>query len=181
MRSNGYNEITDNLTYDHRFQFAGSPGGAPVLPTTPIFSNLEKTGWASGVAYTGFYDIFSLLLPPKYFLNGIKLLSGEDYTHTALSGLRFKFDIPASSVLTKVIKYFIYSDDIYITGSKNLIKLSSGKFLKNTSQVYVNGMRQSPNYGYVEKSSFDLLSGNFSDAYDSLLYTSSVSDNFWNM
>jgi hypothetical protein len=115
------------------------------------------------------------------------LLSGEDYTHTTSSGLRFKFDIPESSVMTRVVNFFASSPDVlssntvYNTGINNLIKLNSGKFLKNTSQVYVNGMRQSPDYGYLEKSSLDLLSGNFSDSYNSLIFTSTVSDNFWNM
>lgn len=178
IRSNRFNEISDNLVYDHHFRFTEVPGG---LPYTPIINVLEKTGQASGSAYTGFGIQLPVIRPDLYFLNGIKLLSGEDYTNTQPSGLRFKFDIPISSVLTKVIDYFISSDSVYMTGSNNLIKLNSGKFLKNTSQVYVNGMRQSPDYGYLEKSSLDLLSGNFSDSYNSLIFTSTVSDNFWNM
>ena len=187
IRSNGYNEITDNLAYDHHFRFTGVPGGAPAVSYTPII-NVLQTGWTSGVPYTGFYESLSfIILPHLYFLNGIKLLSGEDYTHTISSGLRFEFDVPESSVLTRVVHFFASSNDVlignntYITGSKNLIKLNSGNFLKNTSQVYVNGMRQSPDYGYLEKSSFDLLSGDFSDSYNSLIFTSTVSDNFWNM
>jgi hypothetical protein len=173
VRSNSYNEIADNLIYDHHLKLNGS--------YSPIINVLEKTGWASGSAYTGFGITPTIIRPDLYFLNGIKLLSGEDYANTQTSGLRFKFDIPISSVLSKVIDYFLSSGGVYMTGSNNLIRLNSGKFLKNTSQVYTNGMRQVPNYGYVEKSSFDLLSGNFSNSYNSLLYTSSKSDNFWNM
>jgi len=187
IRSNKFNEITDNLFYDHHFRFTGVPGGSPALPYTPII-NLLQTGWASGAAYTGFYDPLQFVIfPHLYFLNGVKLLSGEDYTHTVSSGLRFKFDIPEFSVMTRVVHFFASSPDVlssnavYNTGINNLIKLNSGKFLKNTSQVYVNGMRQSPDYGYLEKSSLDLLSGNFSDSYNSLIFTSTVSDNFWNM
>ena len=181
IRSNGYNEIDDDLVYDHHIKLTGYPGGPIVFPYVPII-NVLSTGWASGAAYTGFpAPSFGIIRPDVYFLNGVKLLSGQDYKNTSLFGLRFEFDIPASSVLTKVIHDFISRGSIYITGSNNLIKLNSGKFLKNTSQVYVNGMRQSPNYGYLEKSSFDLLSGDFSDAYNSTLYTSSMSDNFWNI
>jgi hypothetical protein len=178
IRSNGYNAIDDNLIYDHHFKYTGTFGGS----YDPIMNDFLQTGYTSGAAYTGFGNpILPIINADLYFLNGIKLLSGQDYTNNTTSGLRFKFDIPASSVLTRVVDYFVSSENIYITGSKNLIKLNSGKFLKNTSQVYVNGMRQTPNYGYLEKCHFDLLSGDFYGGYNSLIFTSTVSDNFWNM
>lgn len=176
IRSNGYNEITDNLIYDHHIESTGI-----VLPYTPIV-NVLPTGWASGVAYTGFEaPPFGVILPDLYFLNGIKLLSGEDYANTSSSGLRFKFDIPTSSVLTKVIYSFISSGSVYITGVDNLIKLNSGKFCNNSSQLYMNGLRQLIDNDYIEISKFDILTG--SPVVQSLNYQLSYSSStgFWNI
>jgi hypothetical protein len=187
IRSNGFNEIDDDLFYDHHFRFTGVPGGAPALPYTPII-NVLQTGWASGAAYTGFYDPLPFVIfPHLYFLNGVKLLSGEDYTHTLASGLRFKFDIPESSIMTRVVHFFASSPDIsssntvYNTGVNNLIKLNSGKFCNNSSQLYMNGLRQLIDNDYIEISKFDILSG--SPVSQNLNYqlSYSSSSNFWNI
>ena len=154
------------MIYDHNFS-----------NYTPII-NFLSTGWGSGVAYTSFG---TQIKPDLYFLNGIKLLSGEDYNNTTLSGLRFKFDIPASSVLTKVNDYFISSDSVYISGLNNLIKLNSGNFCNNSSQFYVNGLRQLIDYDYVEVSKFNILTG--SPVKENLNYQLcySQSTDFWNI
>jgi hypothetical protein len=166
VRSNGYNEITDNLIYDHSS-----------LNYTPTI-NFLQTGWGSGAPYTSFG---TQIKPDLYFLNGIKLLSGEDYNNTALSGLRFKFEIPASSVLTKVNDYFVSSNSVYITGVNNLIKLNNGNFCNNSSQFYMNGLRQLIDYDYIEVSKFEILTG--SPVLESLNHQLSYSSlsNFWNI
>lgn len=181
IRSNGYNEIDDDLVYDHHIKLTGYPGGPIVLPYAPII-NVLSTGWASGVNYTGFPPpSFGLILPDLYFLNGIKLLSGEDYNNTTLSGLRFKFDIPTSSVLTKVIYSFISNDGVYMTGVNNLIRLNTGKFCNNSSQLYMNGLRQLIDYDYIEISKFDILTGSpvVQSLNHQLSYSSSTG--FWNI
>ena len=169
IRSNGYNDTNDSLIYDH-FLFNS---GISLLESIYM-----KTGYASGIAVTGFTGAY-VPRANMYFLNGLKLLSGLDYSDQ--TSLNFKFNIPESSVLTRVSNSYISSGLVYLTGINNLIKLNTGKFLKNTSQVYLNGLRQYPNEDYIEYSSLNLLSGNYVEGYNSLLYTSSVSDNFWNM
>ena len=166
IRSNGYNEIDDDLVYDHNFSNY----------TSAI--NFLPTGWGSGVAYTSFG---TQIKPDLYFLNGIKLLSGEDYNNTTLSGLRFRFDIPVSSVLTKVNDYFISSGNVYTTGINNLIKLNTGKFCNNSSQLYMNGLRQLIDYDYIEISKFDILTGSpvAQSLNHQLSYSSSTA--FWNI
>jgi hypothetical protein len=166
VRSNEYNEITDNLIYDHSS-----------LNYTPSI-NFLQTGWGSGVPYTSFG---TQIKPDLYFVNGVKLLSGEDYNNSTLSGLRFKFDIPASSVLTKVNDYFISSNSVYITGVNNLIQLNSGNFCNNSSQLYMNGLRQLIDYDYIEVSKFEILTG--SPVVESLNYqlSYSSSSDFWNI
>jgi hypothetical protein len=173
IRSNGYSEIDDDLIYDHHIKFNNS--------YSAITNVLEKTGWVSGAAYTGFGTSPATIKPDLYFLDGIKLLSGEDYANTLSSGLRFKFDIPISSVLTRVIDNFISSGSVYTTGSNNLIKLNNGKFCNNSSQLYMNGLRQLIDYDYIEISKFEILTGSpvVQSLNHQLSYSSSTG--FWNI
>jgi hypothetical protein len=88
----------------------------------------------------------------ELFLNGVNLTSGKDFIfngtniiltgqNTGISGILFEFPI-------------ILNNE---TGSKNLW---TGKLQRNTSRVYLNGVRQINGVDYVEGGNFDLLTGN---------------------
>jgi hypothetical protein len=161
VRSNGYNESTDSLIYDYSNNISGN-------------SAYLQTGLGSGIDFSSI--VYSSYSDYSLFLNGVKLLSGVDY-----SGNKINFAIPASSVLTKISNNYISSNKIYVTGSSNLIRSSSGKFSNNSSQVYINGLRQELDDDYVEISRFDILTGcpvNPSLEYR-LVYSSS--SDFWNI
>jgi hypothetical protein len=161
VRSNGYNEHTDSLIYDNSNNISGN-------------SVYLQTGLGSGVDFSSI--VYSAYSDYSLFLNGIKLLSGMDY-----SGNKVNFAIPASSVLTKISNNYISNNKIYTTGSSNLIRSNLGKFSNNSSQIYVNGLRQEIDDDYVEVSRFSILTGcpvNSSLEYR-LAYSSSSS--FWNI
>lgn len=161
VRSNGYNESTDSLIYDYSNNISGN-------------SAYLQTGLGSGIDFSSI--VYSSYSDYSLFLNGVKLLSGVDY-----SGNKINFAIPASSVLTKISNNYISSNKIYVTGSSNLIRSSSGKFSNNSSQVYINGLRQELDDDYVEISRFDILTG--CPANPSLEYrlVYSSSSDFWNI
>jgi hypothetical protein len=161
VRSNGYNESTDSLIYDYSNNISGN-------------SAYLQTGLGSGIDFSSI--VYSSYSDYSLFLNGVKLLSGVDY-----SGNKINFAIPASSVLTKISNNYISSNKIYMTGSSNLIRSSSGKFSNNSSQVYINGLRQELDDDYVEISRFGILTGcPVGPSLEYRLVYSSSSD-FWNI
>ncbi len=109
-----------------------------------VFHVTGLTGYA--FTYTG----------QEIYLNGVNLISGYDYVlaagtlnltnvNTGITGYIFEYPI----VLTSQ------------TGASSLI--TGGPFWRNTSNVYINGVRQINRASYVEGATFDLLSGQYFD------------------
>jgi hypothetical protein len=161
IRSNGYNEFSDSLIYDNSSKISGD-------------SVYLQTGLGSGVNFSSILS--STYVDYSLFLNGVKLLSGLDY-----SGNKFNFEIPASSVLIKINNNYISDSKIYISGASNLITNYAGRFSNNSSQVYVNGLRQEIDDDYLEISKFDILTGCpvVTNLNYRLVYSSS--SDFWNI
>jgi len=161
IRSNGYNEISDSLIYDNSSKISGD---AVYL----------QTGLGSGVNFS------SILTSPyadySLFLNGIKLLSGVDYSTNKIN-----FEIPASSVLIKINNNYISDSKIYKTGISNLITNTLGRFSNNSSQVYVNGLRQEIDNEYLEISKFSILTGCVIDQDLNYKLISYSDSDFWNI
>ena len=162
LRSNGYAGSLDTVIYDNSNNISGQSvyltGGFP--------------------AYSDFNGLFSINYPDySIFLNGVKLLSGLDF-----SAAGFSFEIPASSVLTKINNNYISSGKKYISGSLGYFELSGGEcFANNCSQLYVNGLRQRVDSDYVEISKWSLFSGCTSteSTLNQLVYSSY--EDFWNI
>ena len=107
------------------------------------------------------------------------MTSGFDYFNS-----NFVFNIPPSSVLTKINNNYISNNAKYITGSGNLLRLGtngSTSFFKKSSQVYLNGLRQLINNDYAEISRFSILTGcPAKEAVDNQLVYS-FNEEFWNI
>jgi len=104
-------------------------------------------------------------------------LSGLDF-----SAAGFSFEIPASSVLTKINNNYISSGKKYISGSVGYFKLLDGeRFANNNSQLYVNGLRQRVDSHYIEVSKWSLFSGcaTTKSTTNQLVYSSY--EDFWNI
>lgn len=95
------------------------------------------------------------------FFNGIKLVSGQDYTYLSSSGITFPISNPLYEGATGVIFTMPSDDDLdqmsYYQGifSINLQE----PFARNTSMFWVNGIRQNLGETYIETSSVDMISG----------------------
>jgi hypothetical protein len=103
------------------------------------------------------------------FVNGVKMLSGVDYT-----GNSFVFNLSGSNTLTTISTSGIYN--VY-TGVGTGQYGFNGKFLRGSSRVFTNGIRQYLGYDYVESSFHDLLSGDFLNSSGSQIY--STDGDFW--
>jgi hypothetical protein len=162
IRSNGYNDYYDSLIYDYSDAISGE--------STYLYTGAVAGSNISSI-FSSNYSDYSI------FLNGVKMLSGVDY-----SSSQFLFNIPASSVLIKINNNYISNKKQYITGVSNLIFLSGNQaFCNNSSQVYINGLRQLIDYDYCEISRFSILTGCpvYSESNKQFAY--SYSSDFWNI
>ena len=162
IRSNGYADEYDSLVYDNSNSISGN---------FVFLQNSSPAGTSLSSVFSSTYSNYSI------FLNGIKLFSGLDY-----SSSQFLFDIPASSVLIKINNNYISSNKIYVTGLTNELSLNGlGVFSNNSSQFYINGIRQELDNDYVEVSRFSVLTGCpvLSSSDNQLVY--SFSSDFWNI
>ena len=104
------------------------------------------------------------------FYNGILMMSGTDYT-----GNSFIFNIPSGyNLLTFTnVELDVLSNTGIGTGQYSF----GTKYLRDTSQVWVNGVRQYLNLDYLESSRFDLLSGDFQNYSGGMIYSNT--GDFW--
>lgn len=121
------------------------------------------TGGLTGYAFT--YS------GQEIYLNGVNLISGYDYVLT--SGI-----LNLTNANTGITGY-IFEYPIVLapqTGASALI--TGGPFWRDTSNVYLNGVRQVNRLFYVEGAVFDLLSGQYFDNdYISEIYDNN--DFYW--
>lgn len=113
-----------------------------------------NTGNYSVGIFTG---IAGLGLPNSLiFLNGVKLTSGMDYR---LDGINFFLNDQYFYMVTgNLWTYPRVSGDYYLSGTWNNLQTSG--FGRRTSQLFMNGVRQSINNDYFEISKFSPLNNN---------------------
>jgi len=163
MRSdNEFADGFDNVVYDNSNLISGE--------STYLTSEFSST--------SNFNTLFSNNYPDySIFLNGVKLVSGIDYNSTNIL-----FSIPASSVLTKVNNNYISSAKKYVSGSGNSFSLNLGEvFSNNSSQLYINGLRQLIDSDYVEISRYSILTGCPVPSVSNTQLVFSYLDEFWNV
>ena len=164
VRSNGYCGSQDTMIYDNSNFISGM--------SIYLLTGLGSSANFNSVLNSSYQD-FSI------FLNGIKMTSGFDYFNS-----NFAFNIPPSSVLTKINNNYISNNARYITGSGNLLRLGTNgltSFFKKSSQVYLNGLRQLINNDYAEISRFSILTGcPAKEVVDNQLVYS-FDEEFWNI
>lgn len=115
------------------------------IVTYDLFSGVKQnlTGDSFALTYTG----------QEVYLNGLNLVSGLDFT-TSGNAL---YLTPANSGLSGL--FMVSPIGLpYVTGELQIITPST--FARNTSNVYLNGVRQQLGQDYVEGGAFDLLLGN---------------------
>lgn len=167
VRSSGYNEQTDFIFYDY---------------STGL--QLEKYQ-LNADSPTGFsiYSFFSSANSGNsFFLNGVKLIPGLDYV---ASDGRSRATGISGSIYTKINSNYLNNfNNIYYSGSSTLngVQQTSYRFIKENSQVYLNGIREYPLSGYIESSRFDFLTGcPVKSIKNNLIYSTDQSENFWNI
>lgn len=126
------------------------------------------TGIQSGQSFSNISDLNNCLI----FINGVKLVSGQDYILPNISNIDVSFGNNTLSVLT-------LSGNIYYNSGETGTVDFTNKFLKDTSQVYISGLRLAISGDYVEACTLDYLDGDFIElTYNSGIYDNS--DNFFN-
>lgn len=114
-----------------------------------------KSGSQQSFSVTGGLTGFAFAYSgQEVFLNGVNLVSGRDFV---LNAGTFNLFGPATGISGYVFEYPIVLS--YQTGSSNL--LTGLRFQRDTSAVYLNGVRQQNRASYIEGATFDLLSGDF--------------------
>ena len=90
----------------------------------------------------------------QIFLNGLNLISGKDFT----------FDGNMISLINENtgVNGLLFDDSFvlqYVTGNNN-VENYDNKFSRNTSMIYINGLRQLNYSDYIEGAKIDLMNGN---------------------
>lgn len=109
----------------------------------------------------------------EIFLNGVNLVSGYDYI---LDAGTLNLTSRATGISGYIFEYPIVL--AFNTGSFSM--QTGSKFWRNTSNVYLNGVRQQKDSLYIEGATFDLLSGN-SFSYNDVINVYNNSDLFWDI
>jgi hypothetical protein len=136
-QSGTYLQSTDSVIHDH--------SSSMDMEQVEIVSQLP--------AGTSISSVFSSSAANcSIFLNGQKLISGIDFNSS------FLIEIPSESVLIKVSNEYICDDYLYLTGLGNRF-ISPNKFMRGTSILYTNGLRQEISKNYDEISKYSILSG----------------------
>jgi hypothetical protein len=95
----------------------------------------------------------------EIYLNGVNLISGYDYTVTG--------NLLALTSRNTGIDGDIFEIPIVLTSTTGRFTVQIGApFWRDTSNVYLNGVRQDEDVLYVEGGAYDLLSGQFFDYSD---------------
>lgn len=111
------------------------------------------------------------------FKNGQKLIKNRDYILSGPTSITLTLDngTEENSYIVKEIP----DNFIYYSGNSGFFRLS-GRFNNSCSQVYFNGIKQKINNNYIENSSFDLISGNFSEKLNQNIILDFLEERFYN-
>jgi hypothetical protein len=121
--------------------------------------NSGQTDCIKNFSITGGTRSFSSIFNKNIFFNGQKLVSGIHFVETnpgiiTISGTNFIFT-GTSGNLCFVPKNY----DYFNTMSGSSIFNSNAKFFQNSSEIYINGIRQTNIDDYIELSKFNLKTG----------------------
>ena len=115
----------------------------------------SKSGEKNGYLITGGLINFPINYSgQQIFLNGLNLISGYDFTKSGSQIVLTDFN----TGITGFISEYPLIKNIETTGSSYRFEFQ--KFSRNSSMVFLNGVRQRNKYDYIESSNVDLLSGN---------------------
>jgi hypothetical protein len=111
----------------------------------------------------------------EIFFNGVNFISGYDFVSTG-TGITLTGSFTGSGITGYIFEYPIVLT--FKTG--NYSELSGQRFNRDSSNVYLNGIRQGLGIDYIEGSVWDMLSGNYfnnSQNYQIIIYNDN--NNFW--
>lgn len=125
-------------------------------PSDIIWLDLKsgsKKSYPVAGGQTGFQFAYS---GQEIYLNGVNLISGYDYLVTAGTGVYL-------TARNTGVNGDIFEIPIVLTSTTGrfTIQVNTQPFWRDTSNVYLNGVRQEEDSLYIEGSPFDLLSGQF--------------------
>lgn len=109
----------------------------------------------------------------EIFLNGINLISGNDYINNG-TGITFIGNFTG-------ITGYIFEYPIVLTfQTGNYSEITGQRFDRDSSSVYLNGVRQGNGLDYIEGSVWDMFSGNYfnnTQNYQTIIYNDN--NNYW--
>lgn len=109
----------------------------------------------------------------EIFLNGVNLVSGYDYINNGTG-------ITLTSLNTGITGYIFEYPIVLAFKTGNYSEVTGQRFDRDTSNVYINGIRQGIGLDYIEGSAFDLLSGNyFNNSQNYLNFIYNDNNTFW--
>ena len=117
-----------------------------------VFIDISKSGhiFFENIENSGGY--INLIEGYDFFINGQKLISGIDYNFNTNT---IYFNNGYSGILIAVPKNFEFNN---ITSGKAILSFDNN-FYQDNSEIYVNGVRQTLNFDYLELSKFDVTTG----------------------
>ena len=127
---------------------------------------LYRTGISSGSQLVGENFINKFV-----FINGQKLISGATYTGT--NTINLNFPSGDNFIFIKSVPSFNY-----YSGNNSTVRLLKQNLNKNSSQVYLNGIKQKIGNNYIENSDFDLFSGDFFENQNNYVIYNNTDDFF---
>jgi hypothetical protein len=127
---------------------------------------LYRTGISSGSQLVGENFINKFV-----FINGQKLVSGATYTGT--NTINLNFPSGDNFILIKSVPNFNY-----YSGNNSTVRLIKQNLNKDSSQVYLNGIKQKLGNNYIENSDFDLFSGDFFENQNNYIIYNNTDDFF---
>ena len=98
----------------------------------------------------------------EIYFNGSNLISGYDFFMSGTNLILTGQNTGISGIVSEV--------PIFMRSSIYSGYLITGKLQKNTSRLFLNGVRQLINEDYIEGSKFDLLTGNSYNEYGNILF-----------
>ncbi len=160
VESTGAFQLTDTCIYD---LYSGQK-------STYNFTGVNNTGQTYTVS-----DPFSNI-NDFVFLNGIKLVSGIDYSH---NGTNITINYQNNKTYNSGNLYIFNFNDTFFREYGNLTGYTGFRFLKDSSMVWQTGVRQIINQDFIENSQIDLLkySGIFNTGFSGIYDDNGL---FWN-
>lgn len=143
--------INDNIFYDF------ISGDQEIIGITGISSGSQLVG-------KNFNNKF-------VFINGQKLVSGV--TYTGINTVNITIPSGRNYIFIKSVPFLNY-----VSGNISTLQITGQNLNKNSTQVYLNGIKQKIDSNYVENSNFDLLSGDWNENRNNFIIYNNTDDFF---